>query len=95
MNELKRYAVPVSWVALALLLPAIGFCDFDSSVIGLRLKLTGFILPMLSVMGIGFAAISFFTGSPNAKQHIGYAVIGSIIGFGAQSIVDMLSSLVR
>ena len=62
MNRLIRYVLQFLILASTLLLPALGFGDFDSSVIGLRLKLNGFVLPMLSVMGIGFAAISFFTG---------------------------------
>ena len=32
---------------------------------------------------VAMAAISFFTGNPQAKQHIFYAVLGCILGFGA------------
>jgi type IV secretory pathway VirB2 component (pilin) len=62
---------------------------------GLKLKLTAVILPMLSVIGIAIAAISFLTGNPNAKQHILYAVFGCIFGFGAQAIVDFISQTIR
>jgi type IV secretory pathway VirB2 component (pilin) len=47
------------------------------------------------VIGIAIAGISFFTGNPNAKQHIAYAIIGCIIGFGAQGIVDFIAQTVR
>lgn len=59
------------------------------------MKLTGVILPVLSVIGIGLAAVSFFTGNPAAKQHIFYAVIGAVIGFGAQAIVDFIAQTVH
>lgn len=82
--------------ALALMLvPDLAHAGLESSLIGLKTKLTGVILPLLSVIGIAIAAISFFTGNPNAKQHIGYAVLGCIFGFGAQAIVDFIAQTVR
>ncbi len=83
-------------VALCLLLfPILAHAGLESSLLGLKSKLTGVILPVLSVIGIAIAAISFFTGNPNAKQHIAYAIIGCIFGFGAQAIVDFISQTVR
>lgn len=67
----------------------------ESSLMGLKSVLIGSILPIFAVMGLGFAAFSFFTGNPNSKQHLMYAVIGSVILFGAQSIVDLISRLVH
>ena len=32
---------------------------------------------------------------PEAKKHITYAVVGAIIGFGAQAIVDLISSVIQ
>ena len=71
------------------------FASVESSLMGLKTVLLGSILPIFAVLGLGFAAFSFFTGNPNAKQHLIYAVIGSVILFGAQSIVDLLQSVVR
>jgi hypothetical protein len=71
------------------------FASFESSLVGIKTKLTGVILPLLSVIGLGFAALSFVTGNPNAKQHVTYAVVGAVIGFGAQSIVDFISQTVH
>jgi type IV secretory pathway VirB2 component (pilin) len=82
-------------VSLVLLFPVLAHAGLESSLIGIKTKLTGVILPVLSVIGIAVAAISFFTGNPNAKQHIAYAIIGCIFGFGAQAIVDFISQTVR
>ncbi len=44
---------------------------------------------------VAVRCVSFFTGNPAAKQHIFYAVIGAILGFGAQSIVDFIAQTVH
>jgi lipopolysaccharide export LptBFGC system permease protein LptF len=75
--------------------PDLAHADLVGSINDIKYKLTVVILPGFSVIGIGLAAISFFTGNPQAKQHIFYAVIGSIIGFGAQSIVDFIGQAVH
>jgi len=67
----------------------------ESSLLGLKTVLLGSILPIFAVLGLGFAAFSFFTGNINAKQHLVYAVVGSVILFGAQSIVDLIERTVR
>jgi len=80
---------------LTILFPPLAQAGLESSLIGIKTKLTGVILPLLSVIGIAIAAISFFTGSPNSKQHILYAILGCIFGFGSQAIVDFISQTVR
>lgn len=77
------------------LISPLAFASVESSLMGLKTVLLGSILPIFAVLGLGFAAFSFFTGNPNAKQHLIYAVIGSVILFGAQSIVDLLQRVVR
>lgn len=90
-----------SFIVLGLLIlfcmtvPDIANAGLESSLMGLKTKLTGVILPLLSVIGVAIAAISFFTGNPNAKQHIAYAILGCIFGFGAQAIVDFIAQTVR
>ncbi len=79
----------------ALLMADPAFASFESSLMNVKTKLTNVILPLLSVIGLGIAAISFITGNPNAKQHITYAILGAIFGFGAQSIVDFISQTIR
>jgi hypothetical protein len=78
-----------------LLIPELSHADFYGSLDNIKFKLTRVILPCLSVIGLALAAISFFTGSPNAKQNIIYAILGCVFGFGAQSIVDFIESTVR
>ena len=67
----------------------------ESSLQGLKTTLLSGLLPVFAVMALGFAAFQFFTGNINAKQYLIYAVVGSVILFGAQSIIDLLSRVVR
>ncbi len=80
---------------LIICFPSSCFGSLESSLLGLKTKLTGVILPVISVIGLGFAAMSLFTGNPQAKQHIVYAIAGCIFGFGAQAIVDFIGQTVR
>ncbi len=92
----NQMVLTVALVAtLGLLMPEMAHAGLESSLMGIKTKLTGVILPLLSVIGIAIAGISFFTGNPNAKQHIFYSIIGCMIGFGAQGIVDFISQTVR
>ncbi len=90
-RDLAPYAV----LFLILVIPHPCYAGLESSLIGIKSKLTGVILPVLSVIGMAIAALSFFTGNPQAKQHIAYAIMGCIFGFGAQAIVDFISQTVR
>lgn len=91
-----KYSAHYALIAVCVLLvPVFAHAGLESSLIGIKSKLTGVILPVLSVIGIAIAAISFFTGNPNAKQHIAYAIIGCIFGFGVQAIVDFIAQTVR
>ncbi len=92
----KNFILTVAIVAAAgIIMPEMAHAVLESILMGIKTKLTGVILPLLSVIGIAIAGISFFTGNPNAKQHIAYAIIGCMIGFGAQGIVDFISQTVR
>lgn len=71
------------------------FASFESSLVSMKSKLTGVVLPLLSVIGLGVAALSFFSGNPQAKQHVMYAVFGCIFGFGAQVIVDFIAQTIQ
>lgn len=82
-------------VCICLIVPETAFAGLETSLMGIKSKLTGVILPLLSVIGIAIAGISFFTGNPQAKQHISYAIVGCMIGFGAQGIVDFISQTIR
>lgn len=78
-----------------LFLPCLGFASVESSLNAAQVKLTRVILPVLAVISIAWAAFSLMTGNERAKTHIWYAIIGSAIAFGAQSLVEFISQTVR
>jgi type IV secretory pathway VirB2 component (pilin) len=78
-----------------LILPAIGFCSVESSLMAVQTKLIGTILPLAAILGLVFAGLSFVAGSPNARNHLILAMIGAAIGFGAPSIVSWIQSLIH
>ncbi len=67
----------------------------ESSLSGIQNKLTHVILPTISIIAIAWAAFSMMSGNERAKMHMWYAILGSIIGFGAQALVDFISQTVR
>lgn len=81
--------------AALLIVPELGLASVESSLMGIQTKLTRVILPTLSIIGIAWAAFSLMSGNEKAKTHMWYAILGSIIGFGAQAIVDFISQTVR
>jgi type IV secretory pathway VirB2 component (pilin) len=95
MKHRNSFLVLGICILTMLLVPDLAHAGLESSLIGIKTKLTGVIMPLLSVIGIAVAAVSFFTGNPNAKQHIVYAVLGCMFGFGAQAIVDFIAQTVR
>lgn len=95
MQHKQTFFVFGMFLAVGMLLPELAHADLVSSLNDVKFKLTGVILPLLSVIGIAVAAISFFTGNPNSKQHIFYAILGCIFGFGAQAIVDFIAQTVH
>ncbi len=88
----KKQLLFIAFICFA---PLMAQASVESSLMGLKNVLIGSILPIFAVLGLGFAAFSFFTGNPNAKQHLVYAVTGATILFGAQSIVDLIQRVVR
>ena len=90
-----KYLAVVGVMAIAVALPTLGYCSVDSSLDAIQDKLTGTILPAVGILGLMFAGLSFFTGNPNARQHLVMGIIGAVVGFGAPSIVDLIRSLVH
>lgn len=95
MNRTKRYFYYAILVMALIIVPQLGFASVESSLMGIQTKLTRVILPTLSIIGIAWAAFSMMSGNEKAKTHMWYAILGSIIGFGAQAIVDFISQTVR
>ena len=94
MNR-KSYFFIFMLTATVLIVPELGLASVESSLMGIQTKLTRVILPTLSIIGIAWAAFSLMSGNEKAKTHMWYAILGSIIGFGAQAIVDFISQTVR
>ena len=88
-------ALPLVLALVTILLPTLGFAGVESSLENVKSHLIHTILPTLSVIGLGIASVSFFTGNPQAKQHIVYAILGCAFGFGAQAISSFISDLIR
>lgn len=82
-------------MALTLLLPAVGYCSVESSLMAVQDRLIGTILPLAAILGLVFAGLSFVAGSPNAKGHLMLAIIGSVIGFLAPSLVSWIQGLIH
>lgn len=95
MNRQKSYLLFALLALTLMLVPELGFASVESSLMGIQTKLTRVILPTLSIIGIAWAAFSMMSGNDKAKTHMWYAILGSIIGFGAQAIVDFISQTVR
>lgn len=95
MNNKNVILLLVLGLTISMITPDLAHASLEGSLEGIKYKLTGVILPLLSVIGLALAALSFFTGNPQAKQHIAYAILGCIFGFGAQAIVDFIGQTVR
>ncbi len=92
----KKQLILIGFMGLGMALaPTFAHAGLQDSLFGLKTQLTGVILPLLAVIGVAIGAISFFTGHPNSKTHITYAILGCIFGFGAQAIVDFISQTVH
>ncbi len=75
--------------------PALAFASVESSLSAVQEKLVGTILPLGAMCGLVIAGLSFVAGHANAKAHLMYAIMGAIVGFGAESIVSLIRSLVH
>lgn len=90
-SHMRATALALSFV----LLSSPAFASVESSLQAVKTALLVSILPLCALMGLGWAAFCFFTGSPNAKQYLAYAILGCGILFGAQAIVDFIQRNVR
>jgi type IV secretory pathway VirB2 component (pilin) len=94
MNAQKRI-FPVLVAAAVALAPCIGLCSVESSLTAIQSRLVDQILPLAAILGLVFAGLSFVAGSQNARTHLVLAVIGAAVGFGAQSIINLVRELVH
>jgi type IV secretory pathway VirB2 component (pilin) len=76
-------------------MPVIAQASVEGSLLAVQAKLVGTILPLAAICGLIVAGFSFVAGHPNARQHLSLAIMGAIIGFGAESIVALIRSLIQ
>lgn len=92
----KKQLLTFSLIGLFIfLLPQLGHCDVEGTLQNVRDTFIGRIVPLAGALGLCYAAFSFFTGNPNAKQITVLAIIGAFIGFSAPAIMDFIQSLVQ
>lgn len=94
MISLSQIALGMG-IALSLLSPDIALGSVESTLNSIQTKLIGSILPLAAILGLVFAGFSFVAGSPNARSHLILAIVGTVIGFAAPSIIDFLRSMVH
>lgn len=82
-------------LGVLLLLPAIGYGSVESTLSNIQGRLINTILPLVAILGLVWAGLSFVMGSPSARSHLMLAIFGSLIGFGAPSIVVFIRGLVN
>ena len=96
LTSMLIHASPLIVLALAIMCSPIPcFASLQTSVDNIKNMMTTIILPAASTCGIILAAVSFFTGSPRAKEHAVYAIIGCCIGYGSQMLIDFIRDAVR
>ncbi|MDR3608453.1 MAG: TrbC/VirB2 family protein [Oligoflexia bacterium] len=93
-NTTKRILTTVAVTALSLAVPITAAASVEGSLYAVQTKLVGTILPLAAICGLVVAGFSFVAGHANARQHLTLAIMGAIIGFGAESIVSMIRSLI-
>ena len=81
-------------VTFCFLAPELSLATVESTLANAQATLYA-ILPVVGAIGIVWAAISFFTGNPNARNHLTLAIIGAIVGFGAPSIIEFIRGIVH
>lgn len=95
MKKINVYLKFIFIIGVVAIAPSLGFCSVESSLSAIQSKLIGTILPVVSILGLVWAGLSFAVGHPNARSHLMLAMIGAGVGFAAPSIIDLIRSLVH
>lgn len=75
--------------------PTVANASVESTLTTIQGRLIETILPVVAILGLVFAGLSFAMGSQNARSHLVLAIIGAVVGFGAPSIIAFIRSLVQ
>lgn len=91
----KEVVIHLGLVAVFMLLPHLAHASVESTLTMLQSKIINTILPLIGILGVAFAGLSFVMGSANARAHLVLALIGAAIGFGAPSIIAFIRGFVQ
>ena len=94
-RDLARCTFAILICSLPILFPALAHASVESSLAAVQEKLVGTLLPLAAMCGLVIAGLSFVAGHPNARQHLVYAIVGAIVGFGSESIVSFIRNLIH
>ena len=90
-----RYGAIALVIGISFFHPELAMASVESSLTAIQAKLINVVLPLLGVIGLCFAAMSFFTGNPGERGHLLLAMLGAAIGFGAPSIIAFIRSMIN
>lgn len=93
--KIRKFGAAMFGSVGMLLAPAMAFASVESSLMAVQSKLINTVLPLVGILGLVFAAFSFFTGSQNARSHLILAIMGAVVGFGAPSIIEFVQTLIH
>lgn len=94
-SKAKRFMLGSLPLLLSLAVPWMALGSVEGSLIAVQAKLVGTILPLAAICGLVVAGFSFVAGHPNARSHLSLAIMGAVVGFGAESIVALIRSLIQ
>lgn len=81
--------------AIVAVVPTLAFGSVETSLEAVQAKLVSRILPLTAIVGLIIAGISFAVGHANARQHLFFAILGAVVGFGAESIISFIRALIH
>lgn len=93
--KVKYSKLQLALLALVFLIPLFANATVQSSLKTIQSQLVGTLLPLVAICGLVIAGFSFVMGHMNARQHLVYAIVGAIIGFGAESIIALIRSMIH
>jgi type IV secretory pathway VirB2 component (pilin) len=94
-NDCIRLISGLVIVSAFVIIPEVAFASVESSLSAVQEKLVGTLLPMAAMLGLVVAGLSFVAGHANARQHLMFAIVGAIVGFGSESIVSFIRGLIH
>ena len=91
----KKAILAVSALIAVLMMVDPALASVESSLSAIQSTLITTILPLVAIVGLVIAGLSFSMGNPNARQHLFLTIVGAVVGFGAQSIVEFIQGLIH